>query len=76
MGLDLVASTIEARIAAIEYAELSLADGRASLAAGEKQDAAGRAMFDRMQSGTWQAAVNVNGVAVPVGATFTGRRLE
>jgi hypothetical protein len=75
-GLELVADTIEARIASIDFAELALAEGRATLTAGDKQDAAGRALFDGMKSGTWQAAVNVDGVAVPVAATFTGRRLD
>src|SRR5690606_9314738 len=74
-GIDLAASAIEERIASIDYAELRLSGGRAALAGGDKQDAARATTFDRMEDGTWQAAVDVDGAAVPVGASFTGRRI-
>ena len=74
-GLDLVAQEVERRIASIDYAELRLASGQAALVSADKQDAGGAARFDRIDDGTWEARVDVDGADVPVGATFVGRRL-
>jgi hypothetical protein len=74
-GIDLLASEVERRIASIDYAELRLASGQAALVSADKQDAGGALRFDRIDDGSWQAAVDVDGLVVPVGATFVGRRL-
>lgn len=74
MGIDLAVNEIESRIASIEFAELHLASGEAAMLDAGKDDAVLDGTFDQIDRGVWQALVNIDGVELPVDATFVGAR--
>ncbi len=74
MGIDLVVDKVESRIASIEFAELHLASGEAAMLDAAKGDSVLDGTFDQIDSGVWQALVNIDGVELPVDATFVGAR--
>ena len=74
MGIDLVVDQIESRIASIEFAELHLASGEAAMLDAVKGDTAVDGTFDQIDRGVWQAVVNIDGLELPVDATFVGAR--
>ena len=74
MGIDLVVDKVESRIASIEFAELHLASGEAAMLDAAKGDSVLDGTFDQIDSGVWQALVNIDGHELPVEATFVGAR--
>ena len=74
MGIDLVVNEVESRIASIEFAELHLASGEAAMLDASKDDSALEGTYDKIDRGVWQAVVNIDGVELPVDATFVGAR--
>ncbi|HEU5059449.1 MAG TPA: hypothetical protein VFU21_23105 [Kofleriaceae bacterium] len=74
MGIDLVVEEVESRIASIEFAELHLTSGEAAMLDAGKDDSAIDGTFDQIDRGVWQAMVNIDGVELPVDATFIGAR--
>jgi hypothetical protein len=74
MGIDLVVEEVESRIASVEFAELHLASGVAALLDAGKEDGVLDGTFDSIDRGVWQALVNIDGVELPVEATFVGAR--
>lgn len=62
-AVDAVAGELEDAIASIDFAELQMNGGRASLAS------------DRWDGGTWQSAFDIDGLVLPVEASFTASRM-
>jgi hypothetical protein len=74
MGIDLVVNEVESRIASVEFAELHLASGEAAMLDAAKDDTTLDGTYDQIDRGVWQAIVNIDGVELPVDATFAGTR--
>lgn len=72
-GLAAVAAEIEGLIAEIDFAELRLSGGRAALEDAAKQDGFGQ--IDRWAGGSWTTAFEIDGLVVPVEASFIAERL-
>lgn len=74
MGIDLVVDQVESRIASVEFAELHLESGEAAMLDAGKDDSVLDGTFDQIDRGVWQAVVDIDGVVLPVDATFVGAR--
>jgi hypothetical protein len=72
-GLDAIANEIEEQIAKIDFAELRLTGGRAALEDVAKQDGFGQ--IDQWAGGSWKTAIEIDGLRVPVDATFSASRM-
>lgn len=72
-GIDLVVAEVERRITSVEFVEMHHAAGSGVLLGEAKTDGTAT-VFDTIEEGTWDASVNIDGVSVPVGATFVGVR--
>jgi hypothetical protein len=72
-GVDLVVAEVERRVTSVEFAEIHHAAGSGVLLGEAKQDGTAT-VFDTIEDGAWDATVNIDGVSVPVGATFVGVR--
>jgi hypothetical protein len=75
MGIDLAVDKIESQITSVEFAELHLVGGEAAMFDAGKDDTVLDGTFDRIDQGVWQALVNVDGLEVPVEASFVGVRM-
>ncbi len=72
-GLSQVAHVVEDRLSSIGMASIHLAAGSAQVAA-SKSDDASVAKVSQFSAGQWQAGASLNGVELPIGATFVGAR--
>jgi hypothetical protein len=72
-ALDEVAAEVERQLAAVDYAELRMAGGRAALVAAAKKDATEPLRYDAFSAGTWKANFDLDGFEIPLAASFVGR---
>jgi hypothetical protein len=74
-GLATLAAEVEERIASIDFAELRLAAGDAALLDAGKEDGIADGLIDVMDGGSWQTDVEIDGLVLPVPASFRAIRL-
>ena len=72
-GLDAVANEVERQIAKIDFTELRLSGGQAVLEDVKADNAGGQ--IDQWAEGTWETALAIDNLRIPVIAEFTATRM-